>query len=215
LVSGEFAAHLKFKIEPFAKTLYAISHHDIGWEELDRNPLWNEQKQAPYSFDDYPLFPKLEAYTEGISKIEAHDAYAGFLVSKHFSSFFKDTTDPAGRQFLEQEWNRQNQLREHFSELEENNISRNFRLLQFCDDLSLAICLNEPGKNEHPWYKEGIRYQGETVRWIWEDEETLRLEPNWFVRSFTIEIPYEIYDSYRSLIGRESYQFRIKAEARN
>lgn len=210
LVSGQFAAHLDMEIEPFAKTLYAISHHDIGWEELDRNILWDEVKKEPYSFDDYPLIPKLEAYTEGISRIEAHDAYAGFLVSKHFSSFFKDATEPAARKFVEQEWTRQNKLREHFTEEEEKNIARNFRILKFCDDLSLALCLNEPCYNTHPWFKDGILFQGERVHWIWETTETIRIQPNWFKHSFTIEIPYEIYDSYHSLIGRETYRFLIK-----
>lgn len=210
LVSGQFAAHLDLKIEPFANTLYAISHHDIGWEELDQTILWNEETGEPYSFDDYPLIPKLEAYTQGISKIEAHDAYAGFLVSKHFASFFKDATEPAAKKFVEQEWTRQNKLREHFSEVEERNIAKNFRILKFCDDLSLALCLNEPCYNTHPWFKDGIWFQGEKFHWVWEDKETIRLHLNRFKRPFTIELPYQVYDVHHSLIGREKYRFHIK-----
>jgi hypothetical protein len=209
LMSGEFAAHMKLQIEPLAKTLYAISHHDIGWEELDQMILWNEKTDMPYSFEYYPLLPKLEAYTHGIARVEANDAYAGFLCSKHYASFFTNTEDLVAKNFREQEWTRQNKLREHFTETEENNIAANFRLLQFCDDLSLALCLNEPGQNTHPWYKDGIRYQGEVYQWVWEGEERLRLVPNLFTQSFTIELPYQLVNVYRSLIGRDTYRFEI------
>lgn len=213
LISGEFAAHMKEAISPLAKTLYAISHHDVGWVALDQNILWNEETNEPYSFNDYPLLAKLEAYREGISKVEANDPYAGFLVSKHFASFFTNVTDPAGRQFREQEILRQNKLREHFTEKEQQNIAHNFRLLQFCDDLSLFLCLNEPGENTHPWYKDGFRYQGKKVKWVWEDETTLRLVPNLFTQSFTVEIPYQIVDTYRRLVGRDHFCFQILVES--
>jgi hypothetical protein len=211
LVSGEFAAHMSLDIEPLSKVLHAISNHDIGWEELDHTVLWNEDKQAPYSFEDYPLLPKLEAYTSGISRVEEVDPYAGFLCSKHYASFFDGAENPAARRFRRQEESRQNQLRRHFTPAEEQNLEVNFRLLQFCDDLSLAICLNEPGENSHPWYAGGIRFLGETYRWIWENERSLRLEPNLFVRPFVIEIPYRVADVHRQLVGQDVYRFEVVA----
>ena len=47
---------------------------------------WDEKNNCPVSFYDYPLLPKLEAYTRGISKVVANDHYAGFLCSKHYAS---------------------------------------------------------------------------------------------------------------------------------
>ncbi|MBA4493643.1 DUF3891 family protein [Paenactinomyces guangxiensis] len=211
LISGEFAARLNQKIEPRAKTLYAISHHDVGWIELDQTILWNEQTNEPYSFNDYPLLPKLEAYTQGISRVEAHDPYAGFLCSKHFASFFTNVSDPAARRFHEQELARQDQLKKHFSEAEEQNSADNFRLLQFCDDLSLSLCLNEPQQNTHPWYADGIDYHGRKVKWVWEDEQSLRLVPNLFSTSFTFEIPYQVADSSRRLVSRNVFRCRVLA----
>ena len=99
LIAGEMAAHIDEPVQPLAKTLFAISHHDIGWEELDRSVLWDEKNNCPVSFYDYPLLPKLEAYTRGISKVVANDHYAGFLCSKHYASFFTNETDPACRRF--------------------------------------------------------------------------------------------------------------------
>lgn len=209
LLSGELAAQLNQSIQPLAKTLFAISHHDWGWERLDQTPLWNEETNQPYSFEDYPMLPKLTAYTEGISKVEAHDPYAGFLCSKHYASFFTNVDDPVARKFREQEHNRQNKLRPLFTEEEEANITANFRLLQFCDDLSLALCFDEPGCQTHPWFKEGILYRGERYRWGWIDQENLSLVPNLFKQSFEIEIPYQIFDGYRRLIGRETYRFTV------
>ncbi|MBH8598999.1 MULTISPECIES: DUF3891 family protein [unclassified Thermoactinomyces] len=209
LVSGEFAAHVKQEIEPRETTLYAISHHDIGWRELDQSVLWNDDADAPYSFDQYPMLPKVKAYSEGISKVESFSPYAGFLCSKHFASFFQDAKDPVGQQFRQQELTRQHRLRKGFTGTEERNSDANFRLLQFCDDLSLFLCLNDPGTNEHPWYRNGIRYGGTTYQWVWEGEEQLRLAPQFFSSSFDIELPYQVVDKNRDIIGRGTYRFRI------
>lgn len=45
---------------------YAVKNHDVGWIELDQSPLWNEEKQFPYSFTDYPMARKLHYYKLGI-----------------------------------------------------------------------------------------------------------------------------------------------------
>ena len=209
LIAGEMAAHIDEPIQPLAKTLFAISHHDIGWEELDRSVLWDEKTNCPVSFYEYPLLPKLEAYTRGISKVVANDHYAGFLCSKHYASFFTNETDPACRRFREQELARQNQLREYFTEIEEENIARNFRLLQYSDQLSLFVCLNEPGENTFPWYQDGIFYQGKRYEWIWEGKDRLRLSPNLFKQSYSIEIPYQMVDSYRRLVGSQTYTLHV------
>lgn len=209
LIAGEMAAHIHEPVQPLAKTLYAISHHDIGWEELDQSVLWNEETNSPYDFRNYPLLPKLEAYAQGISRVVASDYYAGFLCSKHYASFFTNEIDPVCRKFREQELARQHQLREYFTETEEENIARNFRLLQFCDQLSLFVCLNEPGENTDPWYQDGIFYQGKRYEWVWEGKEQLRLSPNLFKQSFSIDIPFQMVDSYRRLVGSQTYTLKV------
>ncbi len=70
------------------------------------------------------------------------------------------------------------------------NLESNFRLLQTCDDLSLFICLNEPGRSDHPFYREGFRFMGTKYEPIWEDRRTLRLVPNPFSGAFDLSIPY-------------------------
>ncbi len=211
LVAGEIAAHINEPIRPLAKTLYAISHHDIGWGELDRTIRWNEEKNRPYDFYDYPLLPKLEAYSKGIARVVANDPYAGFLCSKHYASFFTNEPDPAARKFREQELTRQHQLREYFTRTEEENIAHNFRLLQFCDKLSLFICQNDPGENKDLWCEDGIFYQGKRYRWVWENKYQVRIAPKLLNQSFTLEIPYQMVDAYRRLVGSQTYTLEVLA----
>ncbi|WP_025688830.1 DUF3891 family protein, partial [Paenibacillus zanthoxyli] len=71
------------------------------------------------------------------------------------------------------------------------------RLLQFCDDLSLYIGLNEPGTSkcqEHPWWKNGFSGTGEfdftggrviTAEWR---GTTLLLDPYPFTESFEVTL---------------------------
>src|SRR5690625_149953 len=59
----------------------AISQHDRAWIPLDKNLIWNEEKQAPYTFMDYPLEEKLRAYKRGADEIEKESNYASLLCS--------------------------------------------------------------------------------------------------------------------------------------
>ena len=70
------------------------------------------------------------------------------------------------------------------------NLELNFRLLQTCDDLSLFVCLNEPGRSDHPLYREGFQFMVTKYEPIWEDRRTLRLVPNPFSGAFDLSIPY-------------------------
>jgi hypothetical protein len=189
--------------------VYAIRYHDVGWIDLDREVRWNEQKNAPFAFEDYPLEPKVRAYGRGISLVEGMSPYAGYLVSKHFSSFFVGTAEEAGREFLVRELERQERLRRTITVAERSSAEDDFRLLQFCDDLSLALCLNEPGENSHPWYRDGIWHEGRRYRWIWEGKDTLRLMPSLFDRPFEIRFPYRIVDFNRRLAESGEVRLRV------
>jgi hypothetical protein len=74
-------------------------------------------------------------------------------------------------------------------------------LLQLCDDLSLFVCLNEPGRNDYPHYRGGFEFVGTRLEPVWEDERTLRLDPNPFSKYFGIEVPYLIFGKDRRSLG--------------
>lgn len=197
LVSGVFAAYWRERPEPYESVHYAIENHDIGWEQLDHTIVWNEEANEPYSFIDYPLPDKLPAYTYGIGLVEEKDAYAGYLCSRHFASFFRTAEDDESIRFVEGENERQRRLEQRFSQKETDRIGDNDHLLKMCDDLSLFVCLNEPGENTFPWFRDGFDWNGNTITPIWKDRFTLTFSPYPFTQTFEITLPYQLVNRER------------------
>jgi hypothetical protein len=208
-VSGEFARHWRERPIPLEPTLYAIANHDVAWQRLDRSLRWNETTGRPYSFVDYPVAPKMEAYREGLDLLEAQDPYAACLCSMHYASFVRGARGAAEVGFREGEDRRQERLRGAMSAQELENLERNFRLLQTCDDLSLFVCLNEPGRGDHPWYREGFEFMGTKFVPAWEDRRTLRLNPNPFSEAFDLSIPYLSVGRGGGSLGRGLLELRV------
>src|ERR687890_431732 len=150
LMAGEFARRWRPRPSPFEPTVYATANHDLGWREPDREVLWNEEKDRPYSFVDYPLDLKLPTQRRGIELVADHDPYAGCLCSMHYARFLLDSERPEEVEFREGEVERQGSFEERMSEKELEYLERNFRFLRLCDGLSLFLCLNEPGGEDSP-----------------------------------------------------------------
>ncbi len=208
-ISGTFAEHWADGPSPLGSTLYAIANHDIGWRELDASVRWNEGTDRPYSFADYPVEPKLRAYTNGLDLLESRDPYAACLCSMHYGSFVQNSRNAAEAEFWSSENRRRQRLEDSMSGEELENLERNFRLLQLCDDLSLFVCLNEPGRNEHPWYRDGFELEGTKFEPHWEDRSTLRLRPNPFSRQFGFAVPYRIVGKDSDPVESNSYDLRV------
>ena len=210
LIAGEFALRWGERPHPLEPTLYAIVNHDLGWRELDQDVLWNEEKGRPYSFVDYPLDLKLPAQRRGIDAVEDHDPYAGCLCSMHYARFLLGSERPEEVQFRETEIERQDSIRERMSDSEYGNLERNFRFLRLCDGLSLFLCLNEPGgENGPPPYPGGFEFEGRRFEPVWEDDRTLRLDPNPFSETFGIEIPYRTIGRDGRPLGSERLELRV------
>lgn len=132
--------------------LLAIQEHDRGWIELDTSPVWNDKTEKPYSFIDYPTVLKISFYKKGLDEVEKMSKYAGLLCSLHYSSFLQDASEPAVREFWDEEKQRQDQISKELglvgNEDKKETLMYHLDLLKFCDYLSLFICLNEPGNNE-------------------------------------------------------------------
>ncbi len=210
-VSGEFARHWRERPIPLEPTLYAIANHDVAWQRLDKSLRWNETTGRPYSFVDYPVEPKMEAYKEGLDLLEAQGPYAACLCSMHYASFVRGARGAAEVGFKEGEDRRQERLKRAMSTLELENLERNFRLLQTCDDLSLFVCLNEPGSSDHPWYTEGFEFMGTKFAAIWEDRRALRLNPNPFSGAFDLSIPHLCVGKDGRPLGSGLLELRVVA----
>ena len=208
-ISGQFARHWKTDTLPERATLFAITSHDVGWEELDDEVKLNPETNAPYSFVDYPLEPKLRAYKHGLDQVEVQEPYAAYLCSLHYSSFVRDSKEPAAVDFKNRESNRRKRLEERMPEEWLQNSEYNFRLLQLCDDFSLFVCLNEPGENTFPWYGNGFEFRGEKLMPVWRDEHTLNIDPNPFSEPFDLTIPYDLVGRGGEAIEKDSFRIRV------
>lgn len=209
LISGEFARHWAEGPRPLRSTLYAVANHDVGWQGLDAFVLWNEESGKPYSFANYPRRPKLWAYKRGLDLLEARSPYAACLCSMHYAAFMSGSRNEAEVRFRESEVARQGKIKNAMTEEESSNLEHNFRLLRLCDDLSLFVCLNEPGRNDHPWYKNGFKFEDTKFEPVWEDHSTLRLYPNPFSGPFDLVVPYALIEKDGRVLGSNRLELRV------
>jgi len=123
---------------------YAIEQHDCGWIPFDETPFWNDKANEPYSFTNFPTEPKTVLYEYGINRVEEKYPYAALLCSEHYTRFLRKSMDKTAKNFVQKEQARQERI------LKQLNIAKDlwmahYEILQFFDNLSLYICLNEPG----------------------------------------------------------------------
>ncbi|UOR10718.1 DUF3891 family protein [Halobacillus amylolyticus] len=203
LLSGKLAIQWKQKFLLRSKLReeadWAVGQHDRAWIPLDDKPSWNKEKQRPYTFIDYPLEEKLAAYQRGIKEVSEESKYGGMLCSLHYQSFFsKDSEDDRIVSFIEGEEKRRVNLAEEMKmEVPKDLYHTHFERLQFCDDLSLYVCMQEPGvakENEMAWFREGFSQRFDVapggVMPYWVDTEHVSLDPFPFESSFEVTIPY-------------------------
>ncbi|WP_341357384.1 DUF3891 family protein [Rossellomorea sp. y25] len=204
-LSGELIKHFKPSLLKsdafFDDALYAAYQHDRSWIGLDETPIWNDRESIPFTFSDYPLLPKLAFYKIGVDEIERVNTYASLLCSLHFCSFFSQSQNKDCLVFLTGEARRQMNLRESFPDLDEELLQQHFHLLQFSDNLSLYLCLNEPGvakEDEHPWFKNGFQNtemfhpENQPLMARWLNEKEVTLEPYPFEKEFHVSLQYKI-----------------------
>ncbi|GGF60198.1 serine hydroxymethyltransferase [Paenibacillus albidus] len=204
-VAGELAKWFKEEHVPEEgrreEVLRAVSNHDRGWIDLDETPFWNDAEGAPYTFIDFPVVPKLTFYTRGLDEIEADTAYGALLCSLHFERLIETSGEacPELTAYQEAEAERRSRIHRELEQsrpIGEDELYYDARLLQFSDDLSLYMALNEPGSpksEEHPWWTEGFSgsedfsfTSGRKISAEWQDERTLLLDPFPFTKSFEI-----------------------------
>lgn len=181
----------------------AIRQHDRGWIGQDEQPLWHVEKGAPYSFMDLPSAYKLSLYEKGIDEVEAMDAYAALLCSEHYVRFTARSSKQASQQFVKRERVRQARLQQKLGTAYiHDDFLFHYDLLAFCDNVSLYICLNEPGARGdqvHPFYLKGLPipdtftfFPGEYLDIRWLNNETISLVHFPFKNSFQIQIDQKI-----------------------
>src|SRR5690625_1948886 len=201
-VSGDLMKAWKdffFAGEAFRKSVeYAIFHHDYGWRPLDKQPFWNDKKQIPFTFIDFPNRPKTVFYKYGIDVVEKDDPYAALLCSYNYSRFLLNDSSPEAKDFVKTEETRRKLIIDTLPSFDDELFQFHYGLLQLCDNLSLYICLNEPGVAKeagHPFYKKGIPlpdalhvFQEDKLDIQWSDDKTVTISECRFSNPLTVTV---------------------------
>ncbi|RKD72805.1 uncharacterized protein DUF3891 [Sinobaca qinghaiensis] len=196
-LSAAAAAHVnnpRWKDEnKWNSLLYAIRLHDNAWIPLDQ-VVSGPAGGQPYSFVDYPLEEKLEAYKKGIEAAGKEDLYSGTLLSMHYASFLKNDTSAAGVSFFEGEQKRQKDWKKRVTGA--NRLDQHLDILQFFDDVSLYACMNKAGtpkSEEVSWFQNGFRHRfsflgKKKVYPLWQDSSAVKMKPSPFSEAFDFTI---------------------------
>ena len=160
--------------EPDDEFVYTVKNHDRGWDQFDQNPVLDEKTGYPCGLGSGPV-PNVVATSKLSPDFnEARHAYCGLLSSMHswglynerygYSEFRvlgggKSVPVPPGENdtvkgLLEGELGRQIQLKEKLAAnpntaawVEDGNLIRSYKLLQFFD--TLALYFNMRHSSEH------------------------------------------------------------------
>lgn len=224
-ISGVLAAH--WQPAYFAGAAWrpavelAAAQHDRAWIPLDAAPIWNETSQVPHSFLDYPTAPKVRHYQQGIDEVAQLAPYAALLCSLHYTAFPDLAQHEAGRAFLAAEAQRQQQLKQELhltTAAQQADLAFHLQVVKFTDNLSLYVCLNEPGASkaqEYPWFRQGIPVSNQfafahqqPVQATWAGTDQVRLHPSPFKDPFSVTLRFrELLKSQLSAVGlRHSFQ---------
>lgn len=195
-VAAKWKQHLLRGHDKRSSMEHAVTNHDIGWKLIDAAPFWNGETKAPYTFIDFPTAPKTMLYKYGIEEVARNDNYAALLCSRHYTRFLQNNLSSVAQNFVHEEKLRQENLIQSIADFDKANFDFHYGVLQMLDDISLFICLNEPGvhrADSHPFFKNGIKRSenidtiaDETIQVDWQDEQTVSLEPFIFDDTFTV-----------------------------
>src|SRR5699024_7108306 len=145
--------------DPLAEdVLYAVEQHDVGWHFFDKQPIWNDNKNHPYTFIDLPVLLKTVLYTNGVDIVERRNPYAAALCSAHYTKFLQKYEIKEVQQYIEKEELRRKNILQAYPEVDEATFAKHLALVQLADNISLYICLHEAGENllKHRYFKNGI-----------------------------------------------------------
>jgi hypothetical protein len=141
-------------------------------------------------------------YTFGIYEVEKNDPYAALLCSRHYSRFLLHDPSEEAVAFIKQEKHRQKRMIESFEGLDDDLFNFHYGLLKLGDDLSLYMCLNEPGvpkEKEHFFFRNGITLpmkpgdeKQAKMTLTWRDQHTISANPFPFKERMTVKIKQKV-----------------------
>ncbi len=159
-VAGLIASSWNYNGErPVDEALYAVAHHDDAWKAADEQPRINRNGE-PMSFTELDAASAIEIWTRNSSLLaEEGKFYAARLVAGHFAWLAEHAVDLARLspraavaigKFLYDQREAMNRWARDGGAAQDagNSFSRDLRLLQICDELSLLLCTDFTGEQE-------------------------------------------------------------------
>lgn len=160
---------------PAESVLFAIGNHDAGWAELDYRPLFDSETRAPRTYRNYPLEDGLAVGQRSVTRVSAADPYAGWLVSRHFASFYEGSEEPRAMAWVVDQVGKRADLlarartRVPREALHPHVLEANFDWLQLFDAISLAMCHDWETWESRPM---ALLYGETTGQWRYERTKT-------------------------------------------
>jgi hypothetical protein len=153
-------------LDPPAEVRLAARLHDCGWRSWEDAPVLDPETGRPENFLDVEVPRHLVFYQAAVDEVAGRDRYAGMLVSKHAAGIYTGrygtqpgmliTRAPEVQSAVDAFVARQEAWHEGLrAELgvSEDELWRNYMLLQVFDRLSLWLCKGDPagtGRMEIP-----------------------------------------------------------------
>jgi hypothetical protein len=162
--------------EPYDEVVYAIGHHDRGWDEFDAHPVLDEKSGFPRGLGTAPIPGGLETTRRSPNFNEARHAYCGLLSSMHCWGLYNARlgvsefrTQKGGsvsipvappqadatKAVLKAELARQERIKAKLAAnastapwVEDKRLMQNYKLLQFFDTLALYFNLRHASERE-------------------------------------------------------------------
>lgn len=174
----------------------AVYEHDRGWIPIDKEPLWNDKEQKPFSFMDYPAPSKMVHYQYGINQTESTNPYGAVLQSKHYSFLTGNSEDE--KEFIQLELHRQSRLLKDIN-ITQDVLDYHFQMLQLCDSLSLFLCMYPPGserefsnhENGFPVKQEFLFAIEKDITGRWKDNSIFCITPSPLKQKVNVSLPYK------------------------
>lgn len=156
-------------VEPRSLMLHVITHHDVGWRELDTMALRDPETGLPYNLVRTPFVHIIDASTASPDFNSKYHPYCGLISSMHSWGLYNgrygmsdkvlldglaDDNRAMADTMLDGEIARQQRLKaqletdpETTAWIEESHLFQNYKQLQFFDTLALYFnCAHEVGR---------------------------------------------------------------------
>ena len=179
--------HLPQSIDRTAM-MTAIAEHDDGQRDWQEGEFVNDQGE-PIDFTQYDY--DLKHARKAVIEASYKSSYITLIISRHVTELYSNVPNATEelKDYLSEQKDHQKQLLSSLN-ISSNEFDRQYQLLRWCDELSLALCQDQPAYELPSLQANGAKYQ-----LIKENAFYLR---DWPFQANQLTIPLETYQLSKS-----------------